>query len=153
MNLPSLRLKAREWLLRYVPAEIVATVTALLGAFIAHNISGSLATAAITGTICENIGYYGYFGIREVTTHYKNNRQHAPLRRIVLTALKTARDMATEFGLAECLDSLLFRPLFMYIGPHLVPSFTLGIFLGKIAADVIFYTFAIIGYEFRKRWS
>jgi len=153
MTKSKLRRKVREWLLRYLPAEIIATVGALSGAGAAYVLSDSLAVAAIAGTIGENVGYYGYFAVREVTRHYLGNSQHPPLRRIILTAYKTIRDMVVEFGPAEFFDSFVFRPLFMFLGPQLVPNFVLGIFLGKIAADLIFYTLAIIGYELRKRWS
>ncbi len=153
MTAANIRRKLTEWLRRYLPAEIIATVTAITGALAAHSLTESLAAAAVAGTICENIGYYGYFAVLEVTRHYKGHNQHPPLRRIILTAYKTIRDMVVEFGSAEFFDSLVFRPLFMYLGPLLVPNFTLGIFLGKIAADLIFYTFAVAGYEFRKRWN
>lgn len=145
--------KAREWLARYIPAEIIATFTAISSALLAHHLSGSLAVAAIAGTIGENIGYYSYFAIREAARHYQGHRQHPPLRRTLLITVKTVRDMLVEFGPAEFLDSFIFRPLFMFWGPQLVPNFAAGILLGKIAADLIFYTFAIVGYEYRKRWS
>ena len=145
--------KIREWLWRYVPAEIVATITALLGATIAHTLTGLLIVAAIGGTIGENIGYYGYFAIKEATRHYRDHSQHGALRRMFLTAVKTVRDMAVEFGPAEALDSLVMRPLCMYLGPQLLPSFELGILAGKIAADIVFYSLAIIGYELRKQWT
>jgi hypothetical protein len=150
---PKLRHKADEWLRRYLPAEIIATGTAITGAMIGHHASGSLAVAAIAGTIGENIGYYGYFGITETRRHYRGHGQYPPFRRLVLTAVKTVRDMMVEFGPAEFLDSFVFRPLFMYLGPQVVHSFAFGILLGKVAADIIFYTFAIIGYELRKRWA
>ena len=145
--------KLREWLRRYLPAEVIATVTAIAGAAAAHHLTGSLVAAAVAGTISENIGYYGYFAITETARHYRSHKHHPPLKRIGLTAAKTVRDMLVEFGPAEFLDSFLFRPLFMYLGPQLLPNFALGIFAGKVAADLIFYTFAIIGYEFRKRWA
>jgi hypothetical protein len=145
--------KAGEWLRRYLPAEVIATGTAITSALIGHHASGSLAVAAIAGTIGENIGYYGYFGVTETRRHYRGHNQHPPLQRLVLTTVKTIRDMVIEFGPAEFLDSFVFRPLFMYLGPQLVHNFAFGILLGKVAADVIFYTFAIIGYELRKRWA
>jgi hypothetical protein len=145
--------KTGEWTRRYLPAEIIATITAITGAFVGHRLTGSLAVAAICGTVGENIGYYGYFVCTETARHYRGHSQHPPLRRVLLTAGKTLRDMLVEFGPAEFFDSFFFRPLFMYLGPKFIPIFALGILAGKIAADLIFYTFAITGYEFRKRWS
>lgn len=144
--------KLREWLRRYLPAEIIGTVTAVAGAFIGFNATGSYVIGAIAGTIGENIGYYGYFVVRESLRHYKNHAHHSPLRRIGLVAFKTLRDMLVEFGPAEALDSFLVRPFFMYIMPQIIPNFAAGVLAGKLIADVVFYTFAIIGYEFKKRW-
>ena len=144
--------KISEWVRRYLPAEIVATVGALATAFVGHQLSGSLIIAAIAGTVGENVGYYGYFAIKEVSRHFAAHHGHSASRRWFLTGYKTVRDMMIEFGLAETLDSFVFRPLFMYLGPLLLGQFALGIFVGKLAADVVFYTFAVAGYELRKRW-
>ncbi len=65
----------------------------------------------------------------------------------------TLRNLSLEFGPAELLDSFLVRPLAMYLGPIVVGSLTAGVILGKIAADVVFYTLAIVGYEFGKKLS
>jgi hypothetical protein len=145
--------KIREWASRYLPAEIIATVTALIGAFAGHYFSGSLIGAAVGGTIGENVGYYGYFVVLETRRHYAGHAQHPQLRRIFLTAVKTLRDLLVEFGPAEALDSLFVRPFCMYFGPQLVSNFTLGILLGKLAADVVFYAFAAAGYEVKKRYA
>ncbi len=139
-------------MLRYLPAEILATVTALAGAFVGHHVSGSLIVAALTGTIGESIGYYGYFVVTGVLAHYRGHAHHPPLRRAVLVAGKTLRDLLVEFGAAELLDSLLVRPFCMYMGPRLLGNFGVGILLGKVAADVVFYACAIVGYELKKRY-
>ncbi|HUC20578.1 MAG TPA: hypothetical protein VMR98_03750 [Candidatus Polarisedimenticolaceae bacterium] len=144
--------KVREWLRRYLPAEVIGTCTALTGALAAYSLTGSYVIAAIGGTIGENIGYYGYFTVRETVRHYADHRHYPPPRRIVLIAYKTLRDMLVEFGPAEVFDSFLLRPFFMYSMPQVIPSFTWGILAGKLCADVTFYGFAIGGYELRKRW-
>lgn len=53
---------------------------------------------------------------------------------------------------AELLDNLLVRPLFMFVEPQLIGPYAVGVFVGKIAADLVFYSVAVIGYEARKRW-
>ena len=125
---------------------------ALLSASIAYSNAGSYAVAAVVGTIGENVGYYGYIIVIEWIRHYRNHHQHGLPRRTVLVFSKTARDILIEFGPAELLDSLLVRPLFMFIAPQLVGPYALGVFVGKIAADLVFYSVAVIGYEARKRW-
>lgn len=153
MNKAIVTRKIREWLNRYLGAEIVGTIAALSCAWIGHLLTGSLVVAALAGSYGEGIAYYGYLGFRESRRHYRQHSQHPPLRRYLLTILKTARDMMVEFGVAEVLDSLLFRPFCMYIGPRLLHNFPAGIVAGKIVADIGFYSIAIVCYEFKKRWD
>ena len=144
--------KAREWVIRYGPAEICGTITALLGAWIGHSASGSLVVAAVSGTIGENIGYYGYSVTREVLHCFRQNHLHARSKRLLLTAWHTLRNMLIEFGPAELLDSFLVRPASFYVLPLLTNNFFAGIIAGKLLADVVFYGIAIIGYELRKKY-
>jgi hypothetical protein len=70
----------------------------------------------------------------------------------VATGSRTVRDLLIEFGPAELVDSLLVRPLFMYLMPSLLHNFTAGILVGKLAADVIFYGLAIGAYELKQQY-
>jgi hypothetical protein len=145
----SIKNKLREWARRYAGPEISGTVTALAAAWTVHSWSHSLAAAAVAGSLAEAIGFYGYAGVREALRHYRRHSTHGRLRRLGLTAWHTVRDMLIEFGPGEALDSLLFRPLFMFIFPQLLHNFALGIIAGKLAADVIFYTSAAGFYELK----
>lgn len=146
------RRKLREWVGRYLPAEILGTVTALAAAWTVHAASDSLISAAVAGTIGEGLGYYGCMAVREVRYHDARHRHHGWLRRRWLTGTRTIRDLLIEFGPAELVDSLLARPLFMYLLPSLLDNFTAGILLGKLAADVVFYGLAIGAYELKQRY-
>lgn len=66
--------------------------------------------------------------------------------------LITLRNLVLEFGFAEALDTLLLRPTLMYLAAQLVSDLRLGVILGKLAADVIFYVPAITAYELRRRY-
>ena len=144
--------KLREWFGRYLPAEILGTVTALAAAWTVHAVSGSLITAAIAGTIGESLGFYGCLAVREVRYYDALHRDHGRLRRQWLTGTRTLRDLLIEFGPAELVDSFLTRPLFMYLMASLLQNFTAGIVAGKLAADVIFYGIAISAYELKRRY-
>ena len=144
--------KLREWFGRYLPAEILGTVTALAAAWMVHAVSGSLITAAIAGTIGESLGFYGCLAVREVRYYDALHRDHGRLRRQWLTGTRTLRDLLIEFGPAELVDSFLTRPLFMYLMASLLQNFTAGIVAGKLAADVIFYGIAISAYELKRRY-
>jgi len=144
--------KAKEWLRRYLPAEIIGTATALAGAYGTHALTNSPAAAAIAGSISETIGFYSYFAVRDGKRYYDHHRAHPKPRRILLASYHTVRDMLIEFGPAEVLDSALVRPLCMYIGPQLLHNFGAGLLAGKLASDVVFYVFAAAGYEVKLQW-
>ncbi len=72
--------KIKEWLKRYLPAEILATIGAMLGAGLIFLLTNNRILSAYIGTIGENTGYYGFIFIRE---HYndlnksrKKNKKH-----------------------------------------------------------------------------
>jgi hypothetical protein len=146
------RRKLQEWVGRYLPAELLGTLTALTGAWTVHAVSGSLISAAIAGTIGEGLGFYGCIAVREAFRNDTRHRHHGRRRRLWLTGSRTVRDMLIEFGPAELVDSLLVRPLFMFLMAGLLHNFTAGIVAGKLAADVIFYGIAISAYELKQRY-
>jgi hypothetical protein len=153
-QLPRVRVRARlrEWVGRYLPAEVTGTLAALAAAWAAHAASGSLATAAVAGAVGESVGYYACMGAGEALRHHANHRHHGGGRRLWLTASRTVRDLLVEFGPAELVDSLAARPFLMYLLPTLLHRFAAGILAGKLAADLVFYSLAVAAYELRKRW-
>lgn len=132
------RAKLSEWLWRYLPLEIVATVTALMGAGLVSLATSNQVALAFAGTWGENVGFYGYAAWRDYRTHQG--------------FLRLAGHMLVEFGPAEALDSFVVRPACMYLGQQMTGSLGWGIALGKVAADVVFYVLVIISYEIKKRW-
>jgi hypothetical protein len=144
--------KLREWVGRYLPAEVLGTVAALAAAWTVHAASGSLISAAVAGTVGESLGYYGCMAVREALVHDTRHRHHGRMKRLLFTGAGTIRDLLIEFGPAELVDSFLVRPFFMFLMPSLLGSFTAGILLGKVAADVVFYSLAIGAYELRRQY-
>lgn len=129
-----------RWLRRYLPAELVCTPCALLCGYAALQLTGIPAVAAIAATWGENLGFYGMMLGRELI-------QRGGLRALPAAA----RDLFVEFGPAEALDSFLLRPASLYAGLALAPHPALGMVAGKIAADLTFYTPAIVTHELQ-RW-
>jgi hypothetical protein len=144
----SWRGKAVEWLERYGIAEVAGLCTAIAGSFAARALTGNEIAAAYGGAMGENLGYYGVVIGREVT---RDRRTAAGLgRRYGLKgAARTARNLVFEFGIAEALDSTLLRPLAMGLGARFFGR-TLGVIVGKLAADVTFYVPVICAYELRR---
>jgi len=152
---PAWRGRLREWLRRYLPAELLGTATALIGGLIAYEATGSLATAAIVASLSECVGYYGYFSLLEIRRHrdsvVKATAAERPHKPPLLATIHAIRDLIIEFGPAELLDGVLLRPFLMFVGPQLLGGVAVGLLAGKIAADVVFYALAAVGYELVKR--
>ena len=146
------RAKKIEWLKRYLPAEILGTILAVIVASITYAQSGSYVAAAAAGWFAEGIGFYGYFISLELLTNAAVYRHLRPFKRIVLATTVASTNLLVEFLPAELLDNFIIRPYLMYLIPQYVHPYWLGFLVGKLSADVIFYALAIVGYESRKRW-
>jgi hypothetical protein len=142
-----------EWARRYVPLEILSTLTALAGAGAASLLTTNAVAIAYAGAWSENVGYYGYAFVREMARAKRANTaandEVPPSRRARMFG--AVRALLWEFGVAEVLDSFLIRPLCMYAAVRLLGSLGLGIVLGKLAADVVFYAIAVTFYELGKK--
>ena len=152
MNGRSLAQKRREWLRRYVPAEILGTVIALGAAWLVYRHTGSYAGAAATGWAAEGIGFYGYFISLELFSSSKRSAGMSKGKRIIRAIKQASTNLAVEFLPAEILDNFIVRPYTMYIGPQLIHPYPVGFLVGKLSADVLFYALSIVGYETRKHW-
>lgn len=142
--------KFKEWLKRYLPAEIVGTVTAVGTASITHVFSDNHLLIAYAGSLGESVGFYSTVFIQQLLIVFKKckleNKQFyfSDFTKIIST-------IVLEFGPAGIIDGLLLRPFFMYLFPLFLKNFTLGILLGKIAGDFTFYMLVILSYEMKKR--
>jgi hypothetical protein len=143
--------KVRAWAGRYLPGEVIGTLTALAGAILARALGGSPWVVALAATWGENLGFYGYHFSREAIRHLKHHEALYGRHRYLLAAWQSSRDVGIEFGPAEVVDSLLLRPVCMYQIPQLIGQLEGGIVLGKLVADAGFYLIAISAFELRKR--
>lgn len=144
-------LKIKEWLWRYVPAEIFATLGAISGATLFYLLTKNRIISAYAGVMSENAGYYGFISIldfkKDKAKYEKFNRNFG-----ISGYLKTLRNLVLEFGFSELLDSFIIRPFCMYWFPIWLPNYVMGIFIGELAANIIFYIPTIIAYELRKKY-
>ncbi len=139
--------KIAEWLKRYLPAEIIAVIGAMIGGLLAHYFFSNPVITALGGTWGENIGYYS----KIIFDDLKKRR----LRDGEITisgVFKLIRNVAIEFGPSEYFDSFIIRPAAMYFFSGATGSVPLGLLLGKISADVTFYLPTIFAYELRKKY-
>jgi hypothetical protein len=139
--------KPKEWLKRYLPAEIAGTFSALVVAFIAKYLGYNAIIIAFAGSLGEAIGFYVTVFIKARKEQIVSNIKQSGFQKyafIIATLL-------LEFGPAGLLDDFIIRPFFMYWLPILLKNFTIGIIAGKIAGDICFYFLVIWSYEFIKK--
>ncbi len=136
--------KGQIWIARYGWAEIWGILTSYLGYFITHSVTGSPIAASFGASFGENIGYYGCIFWRELSARQAKD---GALSRASLVAIM--KDLLYEFGLAELLDFLIVRPGVTFLAVAMFGS-AAGVAVGKICADIVFYTLAIGFYERRK---
>lgn len=142
--------KLKEWLKRYLPAEILSVVATVAGAWLAVAFSANAVSTALAATWAGNVAYFGYIILSDVRlANLECTRNGSTFTgQHFLQIIKT---LFIEFGVAEVADSFFIRPGLLYYLPVLTGNLTFGVILAKFAADVTFYIPAIIGYEFNKR--
>lgn len=144
---PSRRAKFKEWIRRYLPCEIAGTVGEFGGAALAYWTTGSLAAAAVAGTVGASIGYYAIaFGTAARCYHRADSTRRGAARGLVSVVL-AMRSLLVEFGPAEAVDSLAVRPFAFYVGPIVLGSTMAGWIAAKFVADIVFYLCTIFSYE------
>jgi hypothetical protein len=139
--------KLRVWLRRYGPSEILGTLVTVGVTTGVQQITGSTIAAAYVGTLAEVTVYYGVMILREtVREAYEAGKQRVPYG--TTEVLGVMRNLMLEFGLAEALDSGLLRPVCLGLGLRFVGG-QLGVLVGKLVADVVFYGPVLAIYEWR----
>lgn len=145
-----LKSKIREYVSRYLVAEVLGTLMAVLFSTVAFVITENKIVAAIAGTWGENLGFYAAVVTNEVLYSRKEHRLNQKSYN-ALSFAKNIRNIFIEFGPSEILDSFLVRPAAMYFFTSIIANFQVGIVVGKIAADLIFYLPVLVIYELKKK--
>jgi hypothetical protein len=142
--------KVKEWVIRYVPANIFTTLVVLFISWITIVLTNNGILAAFLASICGTISYYAFMLVRDVIisrhSYIQQNKKYN-----WLSFIKNARNIILEFGIGELLDTLLIGPFFLYIMPIILHNYALGIIVGKYLSDIFFYIPTIISYELRKK--
>ena len=126
------------WLRRYLPMEICGLLLALLCGSLAAGLTHNPVVIATTSAWCASAGYYGWVFIADL----RQQAQRNPIGRATLT--RTLRALALEFGPAEILDAALVRPVLVMTGMRASGHTQLGIVLGGLAADAVFYALVVV---------
>jgi hypothetical protein len=138
----------KEWFNRYKYAELASTSAALTTSLFSKIYSGL--TTAYLITFAEYLAFYSVI----LFSSYKKLAQQNKLlnkKTYIREILSLTKNLILEFGYPAFLDFLVIRPFCMYWMPILCGNYFFGIILGKISADLCFYSFTIINYELIKR--
>ncbi len=138
----------KEWFNRYKYAELSATSAALASSQFSRIFDGL--TTAYLITFSEYLAFYGVILFLTYNKLVKKNEQ-LNTKTTLKEVLLLIRNLVLEFGYPAILDFFVIRPFCMYWMPILTGNYFIGIFLGKIAADSIFYSLAILNYELIKK--
>jgi hypothetical protein len=122
----NIKSKRREWLRRYIPAEILGTLTSLTAAWITYNSSHSYVAATAAGWVFEGFGFYGYFITTELIAGSKKYSANSFISRVVNAVKSASTNLVVEFLPAEALDNFIIRPFAMFEGPHLIHPYPVG---------------------------
>ncbi len=139
--------KIKEWVARYLPAEIFGVSGALLGAFLVFLFSNNLVLIVYVASLAETIAYYSYIFYCD---YRRAKISDAKSGKIII--FPVIRNMFLEFGVAEVFDSLLVRPFCMYWSALILSNYYYGVVVGKLLSDVIFYIPTIIAHELIKKY-
>jgi hypothetical protein len=145
-----MRAKIKEWLKRYLPAELLSTAATIIAGIVAYNMAHSRVLMALAATWAGNIFYFGSIFLYDVVVTAKQLKQ-ADRKYDHISFFKNIRAFIVEFGIAEVLDSFIIRPLLMYYMPIVTGSMLTGLILAKFIADITFYIPTILSYEFAKK--
>jgi ornithine decarboxylase len=133
--------RVREWIGRYLVAELAGLTTALLAAIAVTSWDPDrLAIAAYASALGEGVGFYAGFLI----VRYLREEVDGPPRRRIAVIVAAA---VVEFGPAEIVDTVLIRPAAMFLASLATGNVIVGVLIGKVAADIVFYGLAITSYE------
>jgi hypothetical protein len=126
-------------------------VLALIASIATRRLTGNGIAAAYAAAWGETIGYAAVMVLVDYTAAARRSRGRSATTR-VRDAGMVASGLLAEFGPAGMIDTFVTRPLAMAAGVRLLGS-VLGVVVGKVAADVLFYAPVIYMYERRKRRS
>ncbi len=129
--------KIKLWIKRYGPWEFRGTLGAMAWGYIASLLTQNNVAIWYAWAWWENVWYYGYFLWREKKDQRVLYNQKASMRTL-------GKNLLSEFGAWELLDSFVIRPFTMWRWAKIWDARWL--LAGKLAADIIFYISATVLY-------
>ena len=138
--------KFLHYLKRYGYAEIAGAVFVLLVSSLTYFFTRSKLVSAYAGAIGENIGFYGMIITRDIMDA-RSKAEHWTWKHV----LPVLKNILIEFGVAESIDTLIMRPGMLYLFTNIFTNYQLGAIAGVVAADILFYSLAVLTSELTKK--
>ena len=145
-----INLKIRNWVKRFLPAEIICVITAVGCAKIIKLFTSNNLTIGYAGTVGEAIGFYSTIFVQ----NYLSEGRKVTIKNEKIYKIgffKIVLNIIQEFGPAALIDGVLLRPFFMYLFPLILNNLTLGIIVGKLLGDISFYALIIVFSQIKER--
>ena len=149
MKTGSARDRIVGWLRRYGLAECGGITCALIASLILRRVTASAVAVGYAGAWGESLGYGAVMVGRDFLAAARRKRMAHEVFR-ARDGAGVVGGLLVEFGPAALLDTFVTRPLAMALGTRLL-GLPLGVIVGKLAADAMFYVPVIATYEHTKR--
>jgi hypothetical protein len=130
----------KRWAARYLPSEIAGFFAIIAFGNLFMHLSGNIIISSYAASIADWVVYYGLIFFRDVTKSKEKNKYK-----------KTFLDMTVEFGPAEIVDTLVTRPFFLSIFTMMIANYSLGLMVGSLVANILFYSIIITIVELKSR--
>jgi len=132
------------WARRYLVAEVAGYAGAVLPALAVA--SGGRVVVAVAATAGEAVAFYGVFAIVQLA------RRAAPRRGAWWRRLgRVLRRLGAEFGPAGAVNTVVVRPVSIYLALTLLHGVVAGVIAGKLVADIVFLGVSALSYEVAAR--
>lgn len=127
-------LAARFWYSHYGPQDVAAALAAVLGAFVLARFA---VRAPVIAAVCACLEWIVFYGVAFERNRRGLDETAAVTHRTLLASL------VREYGVAEGID-LFLRPGLMHMGLLALPGPWLGVLVGGLGADAVFYFIAAL---------
>ena len=134
--------RIKFWCYRHLPIEIACAGAIIAVASFVYLLSGSVILAAFLGSFAEGIIFYTFGYIRDMRMVEKRHDQFQ--KKCTMSKNSYIRNMVLKHGLSELLDTFLLRPLLIYLFVIVLGDFIVGLIVGKLIADLVFFAPAIL---------
>jgi hypothetical protein len=136
-------LKQQPLLRRYLLAEVVALMVAILSITLASRLTNSMFILIAASVYSSSTGYYSVLFVHTLYAE-RHIQRTGPGDCLLNSVVSTAYTLLLELGAAELLDSLLVSPLLLYLCLSMLPNHQLAVVLSELVSTLLFYTNVLI---------